>query len=38
MQNADRGYWDFILKSDFSTEVKQLARDAKLGKFPEVKK
>lgn len=35
MKAADVGYWDFILKSDFSSEVKALASAAKLGKFPE---
>jgi DNA polymerase-3 subunit epsilon len=30
-------YWDFILKSDFSPDVKTLARDAKFGRFPEAK-
>lgn len=30
-------YWDFILKSDFSAEVKELAANAKLGKFPEAR-
>jgi len=32
-----QSYWDFILGADFSADVKQLARDAKLGKFPEGK-
>lgn len=35
----DRGqsYWDFIIGADFPEDVKQIARDAKLGKFPEAK-
>jgi len=37
MTVADNGYWDFILKNDFSSEVKALASAAKLGKYPEVK-
>lgn len=36
MTAADNGYWDFILKSDFSVEVKALAANAKMGKFPSV--
>lgn len=35
MRAADNGYWDWILKSDFDPEVKALAGQAKLGKFPE---
>ncbi len=33
---VERGssYWDFIIGADFPPDVKQLARDAKLGKFP----
>lgn len=34
MKDVDRGYWDWILTGTFSAEVKQLAREAKLGKFP----
>lgn len=34
---ADNGYWDFVLKSDFAADVKVLAGNAKLGKFPEKK-
>lgn len=34
MKAADRGYWDFILRSDFSADIKQLAEAAKLGRFP----
>lgn len=37
MKQADRGYWDFVLKNDFGDDVKQLASDAKLGKFPQPK-
>ena len=28
-------YWDWLITSDFSDQVKQLAAEAKLGKFPE---
>lgn len=35
MANADRGYWDFILSNSFSLDVKALAREAKLGRFPQ---
>jgi DNA polymerase-3 subunit epsilon len=35
MREADNGYWDFILKSTFSVEVKALAAQAKLGRFPQ---
>jgi DNA polymerase III subunit epsilon len=34
MTRADARYWDFILGADFSPDVKRLAADAKLGKFP----
>lgn len=37
MRDADAGYWNFIIKADFSPDVKQLARNAKLGKFPEAR-
>lgn len=37
MRVADNGYWDFVLKSDFAADVKVLAGNAKLGKFPERK-
>jgi len=37
MRVADAGYWDFIISNDFSPEVKALAREAKLGRYPEVK-
>lgn len=30
-------YWDFILKADFSPEIKRIAEKAKLGQFPEAK-
>ena len=30
-------YWDFILGGTFGEDVKQIASDAKLGKFPEAK-
>lgn len=35
MHKIEVSYWDYILKSNFPTDVKQLARDAKLRKFPE---
>lgn len=38
MQDVPLDYWTFILKSDFSDDVKQIARDAKLRKFPEMKR
>ena len=38
MTSADEGYWDFILKGTFGPDAKQLARDAKLGKFPKEKR
>lgn len=36
MKDVPRSYWDFVLspKEKFSEEIKQLAREAKLGKFP----
>lgn len=34
MKDADVGYWDFVLRSDFGVDVKALAGNAKLGKFP----
>lgn len=34
MREADASYWDFILLKDFSVDVKLLAGNAKLGKFP----
>jgi DNA polymerase-3 subunit epsilon len=38
MTKADKGYWDFILMNDFASDVKELARRAKLGQFPTMKK
>lgn len=35
VSKMDAGYWDFILKSDFSPDIKELARKAKAGQFPE---
>jgi len=35
MRKVEPGYWNFILSGGFSAEIKQLARDAKAGKFPE---
>lgn len=37
MRSADNGYWDFIISKDFAPEVKTLAAEAKLGRFPEIK-
>jgi DNA polymerase III subunit epsilon len=37
MAKADRGYWDFILVNDFSSDVKELAKRAKIGQFPTMK-
>ena len=34
MRSVDAGYWDWMLKGDFSAEMKALAADAKLHKFP----
>lgn len=34
IKSADTGYFDFILKNDFSPDVKAIASAAKLGKFP----
>lgn len=38
MKDIDVGFYDWILKGDFPADVKRLAGEAKLGKFPEVKK
>lgn len=38
MTNVPIDYYDFIIGADFSPEVKALAREAKLGRFPEVRK
>jgi len=35
MKSAEKGYWDWILKADFPADVKRIAAEAKLGKFPE---
>jgi len=37
MKSVDSSYWDWICSSDFSAEVKKLARAAKLGRFPNEK-
>lgn len=37
MRKADSSYYDFILRSDFSPEIKRIAEKAKLGQFPEAK-
>ena len=34
MQDVAPDYWDFIISKDFSPEIKSLATNAKLGKFP----
>lgn len=34
MQEIPKDYWDWMLQADFPDDVKRLARDAKLGKFP----
>lgn len=38
MKDVPVGYYDFILSNDFSAEVKMIAAEAKLGRYPEVKK
>ena len=38
MHDIPVDYFDWIIANDFPADVKALARDAKLGKFPEVKK
>jgi hypothetical protein len=35
MQEVPIDYWDWILSKDFAADVKRLAAEAKLGKFPE---
>ena len=35
MTKADVGYWDFIARGDFSPDVKKLASEAKMGRFPQ---
>jgi len=35
MNQVDRGYYEWILKSEFDEETKQIARNALLGIFPE---
>jgi DNA polymerase-3 subunit epsilon len=37
MRDIPNDYWDWLLKSDFPDDVKRLAGEAKLGKFPEGK-
>lgn len=37
MHKVESGYYDFILKGDFSADVKKIAAEAKMKKFPEVK-
>lgn len=36
MTVADNGYWDWILKNDFSAEAKAIAGRAKMRKYPEL--
>lgn len=38
MKDVPRDYWDWLLSADFGEDAKKLARDAKLGKYPEAKK
>ena len=35
MKNVPVDYWDWLLKSDFPADVKRLASEAKLGRYPE---
>lgn len=37
MKDIERSYWDWILTQDFPADVKRLAADAKMGKFPEAR-
>jgi DNA polymerase III subunit epsilon len=37
MRDIEGSYWDWLIGADFPADVKALARDAKLGKFPEAK-
>jgi DNA polymerase-3 subunit epsilon len=37
MSAIEPSYWDWIIKSDFSKDIKELAKQAKLGKFPRPK-
>ena len=37
MRKIPTSYWDWLLGAEFPEDVKQLAREAKLGKFPEAK-
>lgn len=37
MKSIEISYFDWLIKNDFSEDVKALARNAKLGKFPEVR-
>lgn len=38
MKSVDASYWDWILSSDFSPDVKAIATRAKVGQYPEGKK
>ena len=38
LRKADNGYWDWILSAAFPPDVKAIAREAKLGRFPQEKK
>jgi DNA polymerase-3 subunit epsilon len=35
MKSVETSYWDWICANDFSADVKKIAEQAKLGKFPE---
>jgi DNA polymerase-3 subunit epsilon len=37
MKDIDSSYWDWILSADFPADVKKLAAEAKMGKFPGTK-
>lgn len=38
MEKVPIDYWDWIIQSDFAAEIKDLARNAKLRKFPEARR
>lgn len=38
MREIERSYFDWLLSADFGADIKALAADAKLGKYPEVKR
>jgi DNA polymerase-3 subunit epsilon len=37
MKDVEPSYWDWLLRENFNREVKSLAANAKMGKYPEVK-